>query len=123
MRAASLMMLLVTVLAVLFVQENDINPFNGKPYSQKYKDIMKKRKDLPVFQQMGESPAVSVPLSHESIKVHPRKADSQGSLRRSRTQTSSSRSSRTTRSLSWSERQGPERLPSAFNLCGAALTD
>ena len=123
MRAASLMMLLVTVLAVLFVQENDINPFNGKPYSQKYKDIMKKRKDLPVFQQMGESPAVSVPLSHESIKVHPRKADSQGSLRRSRTQTSSSRSSRTTRSPSWSERQGPERLPSAFGLCGTALTD
>jgi hypothetical protein len=35
------------------LQENDINPFNGKPYSQRYKDIMKKRKDLPVFQQMG----------------------------------------------------------------------
>lgn len=36
------------------LQEHDINPFNGKPYSQRYKDIMKKRKDLPVFQQMGE---------------------------------------------------------------------
>ncbi|KAK9897558.1 hypothetical protein P389DRAFT_58452 [Cystobasidium minutum MCA 4210] len=34
--------------------EHDINPFNGKPYSQRYKDIMKKRKDLPVFQQMDE---------------------------------------------------------------------
>lgn len=36
------------------MQEHDINPFNGKPYSQKYKDIMQKRKGLPVFQQMGE---------------------------------------------------------------------
>lgn len=35
-------------------QEHAVNPFNGKPYSQKYRDIMKKRKDLPVFQQMGE---------------------------------------------------------------------
>ena len=41
--------------ATVALQENDINPFNGKPYSQKYRDIMKKRKDLPVFQQMGQS--------------------------------------------------------------------
>lgn len=44
--------------AIVAFQENDINPFNGKPYSQKYKDIMKKRKDLPVFQQMGQSDSV-----------------------------------------------------------------
>lgn len=34
--------------------ENDRNPFNGKPYSQGYKDILKKRNNLPVFQQMGK---------------------------------------------------------------------
>ena len=55
-------------------QENDINPFNGKPYSQKYKDIMKKRKDLPVFQQMGESLGVrplasSLPVSDAATGV------------------------------------------------------
>ena len=105
-------------------QENDINPFNGKPYSQKYKDIMKKRKDLPVFQQMGESLGVrplasSLPVSDAATGViDSKKLTRLHSLPRY-LQTSSSKSLRTTRSPSWLARRVPERLHSAFGLWAA----
>ena len=31
-----------------------VNPFNGKPFTKQYKDILVKRKDLPVHKQRGE---------------------------------------------------------------------
>ena len=46
------MCLLIGILVPL--QEHPVNPFTGKPYSQKYRDILAKRKALPVFQQMGK---------------------------------------------------------------------
>lgn len=39
------------------VMEGDINPFSSpspRPFSQKYRDILKKRQDLPVYAQMDE---------------------------------------------------------------------
>ncbi len=32
-------------------ENGDFNPYNGRPFSQKYKDILAKRKSLPVHKQ------------------------------------------------------------------------
>lgn len=37
-----------------FVGNNLINRWNGKPYSQRYHDILEKRKTLPVWHQKEE---------------------------------------------------------------------
>lgn len=35
-------------------EDNDVNPFNGQPFSSKYFSILKSRRDLPVHQQRDE---------------------------------------------------------------------
>lgn len=40
---------------VIAAMDHDKNPFTGKLYSNNYKSILEKRKDLPVFQQFRSS--------------------------------------------------------------------
>ena len=37
-----------------FLQDGPANPFTHRPHSQRYFDILKQRKNLPVHQQMTE---------------------------------------------------------------------
>lgn len=41
-------------LGSLLLQAGDVNPFNLKPHSNKYKEIFKTRQGLPVHKQMAE---------------------------------------------------------------------
>lgn len=44
----------IRVLTQESIENADINLYNGRPFSQKYRDILKKRQDLPVFARREE---------------------------------------------------------------------